>query len=101
MSDKSSECLGVDRVEEVILFHLSSFLTLGNQLLKYCVHAKCQVKKRKNDASVYNLQGYVKRQALYACGTCSPTDAEPAGVCLACTLTCHEGHVLYELYTKR
>lgn len=45
--------------------------------------------------------GYVKRQALYACGTCSPSDAEPAGVCLACTLTCHEGHTLYELYTKR
>ncbi|KAJ7360151.1 Putative E3 ubiquitin-protein ligase ubr7 [Desmophyllum pertusum] len=47
------------------------------------------------------LAGYVKRQALYACGTCSPIDTEPAGVCLACTLTCHEGHVLYELYTKR
>ncbi|KAL9953083.1 hypothetical protein ACROYT_G040443 [Oculina patagonica] len=47
------------------------------------------------------LAGYVKRQALYACGTCSPADVEPAGVCLACTLTCHEGHELYELYTKR
>lgn len=47
------------------------------------------------------LTGYVKRQALYACGTCSPVDAEPAGLCLACTLTCHDGHVLYELYTKR
>lgn len=45
--------------------------------------------------------GYVKRQALYACGTCSPSDVEPAGICLACTLTCHEGHTLYELYTKR
>lgn len=45
--------------------------------------------------------GYVKRQALYACGTCSLSDAEPAGVCLACTLMCHEGHTLYELYTKR
>lgn len=45
--------------------------------------------------------GYVKRQALYACGTCVPSNAEPAGVCLACTLTCHDGHVMYELYTKR
>ncbi|XP_073248023.1 putative E3 ubiquitin-protein ligase UBR7 [Porites lutea] len=45
--------------------------------------------------------GYVNRQALYACGSCSPSDAEPAGICLACTLTCHEGHTLYELYTKR
>lgn len=48
-----------------------------------------------------DLQGYVKRQALYACGTCSTEDVEPAGVCLACTLTCHDGHMLYELYTKR
>ena len=27
--------------------------------------------------------------------------SEPAGVCLACSLHCHEGHQLYELYTKR
>lgn len=42
------------------------------------------------------------RQALYACGTCAAgkTD-QPAGVCLACSLHCHEGHQLYELYTKR
>lgn len=45
--------------------------------------------------------GYVKRQALYACGTCLPSDSEPAGVCLACSLACHDGHVIYELYTKR
>lgn len=45
------------------------------------------------------LQGYVNRQALYACNTCTPT--EMAGVCLACCLTCHDGHELYELYTKR
>ncbi|KAK7104795.1 putative E3 ubiquitin-protein ligase UBR7 [Littorina saxatilis] len=43
--------------------------------------------------------GYVQRQALYACSTCSPT--EPAGICLACSYQCHEGHDLYELYTKR
>uniref|UniRef100_A0A023GKE4 Putative e3 ubiquitin-protein ligase ubr7 n=1 Tax=Amblyomma triste TaxID=251400 RepID=A0A023GKE4_AMBTT len=46
-------------------------------------------------------KGYVKRQALYACGTCTGPDAEPAGVCLACSYACHEGHNLYELYTKR
>lgn len=45
--------------------------------------------------------GYVKRQALYACNTCVGPDAEPAGVCLACSYACHEGHNLYELYTKR
>ncbi|XP_069807434.1 putative E3 ubiquitin-protein ligase UBR7 [Dendropsophus ebraccatus] len=46
-------------------------------------------------------EGYVKRQALYACNTCTPKNEEPAGICLACTYKCHEGHNLYELYTKR
>ncbi|XP_060908841.1 putative E3 ubiquitin-protein ligase UBR7 isoform X1 [Labrus mixtus] len=46
-------------------------------------------------------QGYVKRQAVYACHTCTPGGGEAAGVCLACSYKCHEGHDLYELYTKR
>ncbi|XP_058847515.1 putative E3 ubiquitin-protein ligase UBR7 [Acipenser ruthenus] len=46
-------------------------------------------------------KGYVKRQALYACSTCTPKDEDPAGICLACSYKCHEGHDLYELYTKR
>ncbi|XP_029966447.1 putative E3 ubiquitin-protein ligase UBR7 [Salarias fasciatus] len=46
-------------------------------------------------------QGYVKRQALYACNTCTPAGGEAAGVCLACSYKCHEGHDLFELYTKR
>ncbi|XP_074541338.1 putative E3 ubiquitin-protein ligase UBR7 [Halichoeres trimaculatus] len=46
-------------------------------------------------------EGYVKRQALYACHTCTPKGGEAAGVCLACSYKCHEGHHLYELYTKR
>ncbi|KAI1895412.1 hypothetical protein AGOR_G00106020 [Albula goreensis] len=46
-------------------------------------------------------RGYVKRQALYACNTCTTSDAEPAGICLACSYKCHEGHDLFELYTKR
>lgn len=52
----------------------------------------------------YN-KGYIKRQALYACLTCVPeakTDEKKrAGVCLACTYKCHDGHELIELYTKR
>lgn len=48
---------------------------------------------------ICSSQGYVNRQALYACSTCTTT--ESAGVCLACSLTCHDGHDLYELYTKR
>ncbi|XP_003739598.1 putative E3 ubiquitin-protein ligase UBR7 [Galendromus occidentalis] len=45
--------------------------------------------------------GYVDRQALYACSTCTPPGKDPAGICLACSYACHEGHDLYELYTKR
>lgn len=51
------------------------------------------------------LQGYVKRQAIYACLTCCPEakmdETKRAGVCLACSLHCHENHELIELYTKR
>ncbi|XP_077477263.1 putative E3 ubiquitin-protein ligase UBR7 isoform X2 [Stigmatopora argus] len=46
-------------------------------------------------------QGYVKRQAVFACNTCTPTAAEPAGICLACANKCHDGHDIFELYTKR
>lgn len=46
-------------------------------------------------------KGYVKRQALYSCYTCCKSNDPPAGVCLACCLECHNGHDLYELYTKR
>ncbi|KAK3867111.1 hypothetical protein Pcinc_000270 [Petrolisthes cinctipes] len=47
-------------------------------------------------------QGYVKRQALYACVTCCPADnGRLAGMCLACSYHCHEDHELIELYTKR
>lgn len=48
-------------------------------------------------------QGYVPRQALYACKTCYGKfeTEECAGVCLACSLECHDGHELFELYTKR
>lgn len=50
------------------------------------------------------FKGYI-RQALYSCLTCLPeskTDpTKRAGVCLACSLHCHESHELIELYTKR
>ncbi|XP_074547724.1 putative E3 ubiquitin-protein ligase UBR7 [Halichoeres trimaculatus] len=47
------------------------------------------------------FRGYVKRQAVFACNTCTPTAAEPAGICLACANKCHDGHDIFELYTKR
>lgn len=44
--------------------------------------------------------GYVKRQALYACLSCLK-DGEIAGMCLACSDQCHADCDLIELYTKR
>ncbi|KAL5463432.1 hypothetical protein EMCRGX_G032327 [Ephydatia muelleri] len=52
-----------------------------------------------DDSCCTYSQGYVGRQALYACATC--VGNEMAGICLACSLHCHDGHLLYELYTKR
>lgn len=45
--------------------------------------------------------GYMKRQAIFACADCCDLKKEPAGVCLACANSCHDGHNVYELYTKR
>ncbi|KAL4239142.1 putative E3 ubiquitin-protein ligase ubr7 [Mactra antiquata] len=58
---------------------------LGDSDENYCTYAK----------------GYVGRQALYSCSTCETKDNILAGFCLACSYSCHEGHDLYELYTKR
>ncbi|KAF0682477.1 Aste57867_25429 [Aphanomyces stellatus] len=44
--------------------------------------------------------GYI-RQALYSCLTCQTSTKADAGLCLACSLTCHADHELVELYTKR
>ncbi|CAG4934454.1 unnamed protein product [Parnassius apollo] len=58
-----------------------------------------------DDKNCTYTKGYIKRQALYACMTCcSDAKIDPskrAGVCLACSLACHENHELIELYTKR
>lgn len=49
--------------------------------------------------------GYEKRQALYSCLTCCPEakddNSKAIGICLACSLECHDHHQLVELYTKR
>ncbi|KAF9616362.1 hypothetical protein IFM89_029616 [Coptis chinensis] len=46
----------------------------------------------------YN-NGYMKRQAVFSCLTCVPDGN--AGVCTACSLSCHDGHEIVELWTKR
>ncbi|KAJ1259213.1 hypothetical protein BS78_10G137400 [Paspalum vaginatum] len=43
--------------------------------------------------------GYLKRQAVFSCLTCVPDGL--AGVCTACSLACHDGHEIVELWTKR
>lgn len=43
--------------------------------------------------------GYMKRQAIFSCLTCVP--GGNAGVCTACSLSCHDGHEVVELWTKR
>ncbi|XP_042429143.1 putative E3 ubiquitin-protein ligase UBR7 isoform X2 [Zingiber officinale] len=41
----------------------------------------------------------MKRQAIFSCLTCVPSGN--AGVCTACSLSCHDGHEVVELWTKR
>ncbi|KAJ2511420.1 hypothetical protein GGH20_005404, partial [Coemansia sp. RSA 1937] len=60
-------------------------------------------------------QGYV-HQPLYACLTCTrppenyrqdgilnnvERSSEPAGMCYSCSIECHTGHHIVELFTKR
>jgi len=47
-------------------------------------------------------KGYLKRQPVFTCLTCTPAEGETtAGICLACSLNCHDKHEILELYTKR
>ncbi|CRK86281.1 CLUMA_CG000106, isoform A [Clunio marinus] len=52
-----------------------------------------------------NCNGFKQRQALYSCLTCASDVKEDSskaiGICLACSLNCHDKHELVELYTKR
>ena len=44
--------------------------------------------------------GYLSRQAVFACLTCFEATKQASGVCLACSLACHATHDIVELYTK-
>lgn len=70
----------LDRVEEK---ELEADLVLGGDEGKECTYEK----------------GYMKRQAIFSCLTCTPDGN--AGICTACSLSCHEGHEIVELWTKR
>ncbi|XP_070578398.1 putative E3 ubiquitin-protein ligase UBR7 isoform X2 [Ptychodera flava] len=75
----------VDVLEEDQILEAEANAVLGGSDDKYCTYG----------------QGTIGRQALYACTTCITPEMKPAGVCLACSYDCHEGHDLVEMYTKR
>jgi E3 ubiquitin-protein ligase UBR7 len=70
-------------MEEVEAEELEADLVLGGDEGKECTYAN----------------GYMKRQAIFSCLTCVPEGN--AGVCTACSLSCHDGHEMVELWTKR
>ncbi|OQV11650.1 putative E3 ubiquitin-protein ligase UBR7 [Hypsibius exemplaris] len=45
--------------------------------------------------------GYVKRQLVYACRTCTLDVLEPAGFCMACAVHCHDEHDVVPMLTRR
>ncbi|RWS31679.1 putative E3 ubiquitin-protein ligase UBR7-like protein [Leptotrombidium deliense] len=94
----------VDVLEEEQELEDSAFAVLAGSDDKNCTYNLvcyhfCYIFFESN-ACVYP-KGYMGRQALYACKTCTTKNSQPAGMCLACSLECHEGHDVYELYTKR
>ncbi|XP_047342602.1 putative E3 ubiquitin-protein ligase UBR7 [Impatiens glandulifera] len=70
-------------LEEVEEQELEADLVLGGDEGKECTYTK----------------GYMKRQAIFSCLTCIPDGN--GGVCTACSLSCHDGHEIVELWTKR
>ncbi|KAJ4763878.1 PHD finger protein-like protein [Rhynchospora pubera] len=82
--DEMERVVTIDEyIEEVEAEELEADLVLGGDEGKECTYAN----------------GYMKRQAIFSCLTCVPQGN--AGVCTACSLTCHDGHEMVELWTKR
>lgn len=46
-------------------------------------------------------KGYMKRQGIFACKTCQENGCLPAALCYGCSYSCHAGHEIYELWSKR
>ncbi|XP_038715255.1 putative E3 ubiquitin-protein ligase UBR7 isoform X1 [Tripterygium wilfordii] len=70
-------------IDKVDAEELEADLVLGGDEGKECTYA----------------MGYMKRQAIFSCMTCTPDGN--AGMCTACSLSCHDGHEIVELWTKR
>uniref|UniRef100_A0A915KKD1 UBR-type domain-containing protein n=1 Tax=Romanomermis culicivorax TaxID=13658 RepID=A0A915KKD1_ROMCU len=82
--------------EQVIT--LQEFIDEENEEIEEAV----RVLGNADDKQCSYSKGYMKRQPLYSCLTCAKSlETDDAGICLACSLVCHDGHDLVELYTKR
>lgn len=83
-ADEAERTVTIDEyIEGIEAQELEADLVLGGDDGKECTYAG----------------GYLKRQAVFSCLTCVPDGV--AGVCTACSLTCHDGHEIVELWTKR
>ncbi|CAG9838139.1 unnamed protein product [Diabrotica balteata] len=91
----------MDTENDSVTVTLNDVLEFENELIENTA----AVLGAANDKTCSYVEGYIKRQALYSCLTCIPEAKEDpergAGVCLACSYHCHDGHELVELYTKR
>lgn len=85
MADESGEhTISIQEyLEEVEEQELEADMVLGGDEGKECTYNK----------------GFMKRQAIFSCLTCTPDGN--AGICTACSLSCHDGHEIVELWTKR
>lgn len=109
-ADDGDEILNlVDVIAEQDALEEDARAVLGGADDSSCTYSKVSHRNTRNgwkrqffpQFSVF-LKGYVKRQPLYSCLTCSAlSGARLAGVCFGCSLQCHDGHELIELYTKR
>ncbi|KGN50016.1 putative E3 ubiquitin-protein ligase UBR7 [Cucumis sativus] len=82
--DETEQTISIQEyLKEVEEQELEADLVLGGDEGKECTYNK----------------GYMKRQAIFSCLTCTPDGN--AGVCTACSLSCHDGHEIVELWTKR
>ncbi|KAK1564970.1 hypothetical protein Q3G72_015999 [Acer saccharum] len=84
MDNEGEQTISIEEyLNEVEEEELEADLVLGGDEGKECTYSK----------------GYMKRQAIFSCLTCTPEGN--AGVCTACSLSCHDGHEIVELWTKR
>ena len=96
---------GVDRLHmyNVTLCLLDLLSLLLNFLLRFlswllvAKNADLVLGGDEGNECTYNM-GYMKRQAIFSCLSCTPDGN--AGVCTACSLSCHDGHeVFFSLFS--